>query len=143
MYTHIKILGWLHVVFAVIGILIGLAVFAFFGGIAGLIGMSDTSDDRFVAMPIVGAIGGLVLIFMLLISIPGLIVGYGLVTFRPWSRVLGIVMSALHLLNVPFGTMLGVYGLWVLLSAESVAILERGAAPQPLATQPPYPPQAM
>ncbi|HET8550605.1 MAG TPA: hypothetical protein VFL57_21490 [Bryobacteraceae bacterium] len=140
MQTHIRIVGWLHVVFGVVGILIGLAGFAFFGGIAGLIGMTETSDEKFVAMPIVGAIGGLILIFMLIISIPGLIVGYGLVSFRPWSRVLGIVMSALHLLNVPFGTALGIYGLWVLLNDQSAAILEGRTAP-PLAPQPPYPPQ--
>jgi hypothetical protein len=140
MHTHIKVVGWLHIIFAVIGILIGLAALVFFGGIAGLIGVSETSDDKFVAMPIVGAIGGLVLIFMLLISIPGLIVGYGLISFRPWSRVLGIIMSALHLLNVPFGTALGIYGLWVLLNNEAAAILE-GRGVQPLATQPPFPPQ--
>ncbi|MBI2834745.1 MAG: hypothetical protein HYX76_10015 [Acidobacteria bacterium] len=28
----------------------------------------------------------------------------------------GVVLSALNLLNVPFGTMLGIDGLWVLLS---------------------------
>jgi hypothetical protein len=41
-----------------------------------------------------------------------------LITFKPWARVLAIILSALHLLNIPFGTALGIYGLWVLLSNE-------------------------
>ena len=30
-----------------------------------------------------------------------------------------IVLSALHLVNIPIGTILGIYGLWVLLSKET------------------------
>lgn len=139
MHTHIKVLGWLHIVAGIIGILIGLGVFAFFGGIAGLIGMTDDSEGRFVAIPIMGALGGIVLVVMLVISIPGIIAGWGLVNFRSWSRVLGIVLSALHLLNVPFGTVLGIYGLWVLLNDQTTAILE-GRLPAPMAPQPGAPP---
>ena len=38
---------------------------------------------------------------------------------RPWSRVWGIVLSVLSLFVVPFGTIIGLYGLWVLLSKDS------------------------
>jgi hypothetical protein len=106
-----------------------------------MIGMTETSDDRFVAIPILGALAGFALIFMLVIAIPGLIVGWGLINFRPWSRVLGIVISALSLLNVPFGTALGIYGLWVLLNDQTTAILEGrwGAPIAPQTGPPPYP----
>ena len=33
---------------------------------------------------------------------------YGLLKYRPWARVVGIVLSAINLINVPFGTVLGV-----------------------------------
>ena len=33
-----------------------------------------------------------------------------------------IVLSALHLINIPFGTVLAVYGLWVLLSKETESL---------------------
>jgi hypothetical protein len=68
--------------------------------------------------------------------VPGIIIGWGLTAFKPWARILGIVFSGLNLLNVPFGTILGIYGLWVLLSNEGTAIFERrypvpaGAPPQ-------------
>ena len=54
-----------------------------------------------------------------LLSVPGLAVGIGLVKFKEWARILGLVLSALNLLNVPFGTILGGYGLWVLLNKET------------------------
>ena len=49
---------------------------------------------------------------------PGLIGGIGLLYRQPWARVVMIVVSILHLLNFPFGTALGAYGLWVLFSPE-------------------------
>ena len=47
---------------------------------------------------------------------------------EPSARILAIVLSALHLFNFPFGTIAGVYGLYVLLSEEGVAVLQAGAA---------------
>jgi hypothetical protein len=52
MHTHIKVLGILHIVFGFCGVLIGLFVLLFFGGLAGLIGMTDNSEGAFVAIPI-------------------------------------------------------------------------------------------
>jgi hypothetical protein len=53
---------------------------------------------------------------ILILSLPGIVAGVGLLKYRPWARVLTIVLSALNLMNIPFGTILGVYGLWVMLS---------------------------
>jgi len=60
-----------------------------------------------------------VFIVMLVVSLPGLIIGIGLLQFRPWARVGGIVLSAFDLLGFPFHTILGIYGLWVLLNRET------------------------
>ena len=56
---------------------------------------------------------------VVVLSLPGIIAGIGLLKLQPWARILAIVISALNLLNVPIGTALGVYGLWVLLQAET------------------------
>jgi hypothetical protein len=58
-------------------------------------------------------------LFSLMLAIPELIIGYGLWHCRPWARMAGIVLSVLSLLWVPFGTIVGIYGLWVLLNKES------------------------
>jgi len=57
--------------------------------------------------------------FLLAISLPGLIAGIGMLSFKPWARIIGIVLSAINLINIPFGTILGIYGLWVLLNKET------------------------
>ncbi|MBS1827602.1 MAG: hypothetical protein JST93_19965 [Acidobacteria bacterium] len=119
MDTHVKILGILHIVFGALGLLAGLFVMALFGGIAGLVGAFGNGGESIIAIPILGGIGALVLIACLVLSLPGLIAGIGLVKYRPWARVLTIILSVLNLFNFPFGTALGVYGLWVLLSNDT------------------------
>jgi hypothetical protein len=49
----------------------------------------------------------------------GLITGWGLLQREPWARTLAIVLGFLSLLDMPFGTALGIYTLWVLLPAHS------------------------
>jgi zinc-ribbon domain len=44
---------------------------------------------------------------------------YGLMTRKPWGRVLAIIAAILALLKIPFGTALGIYTLWVLAPAAS------------------------
>ena len=60
---------------------------------------------------------------------PSLIAGVGLLYFKPWARVLTIILSVIHLFSVPFGTALGIYGLWVLLQRETEPLFRR-AMPQ-------------
>jgi phage shock protein PspC (stress-responsive transcriptional regulator) len=50
----------------------------------------------------------------------GFIAGYGLLQRERWARVLALVMGFISLfINIPFGTALGIYTMWVLLPAES------------------------
>jgi hypothetical protein len=51
----------------------------------------------------------------------GFATGWGLLQREPWARMLTIVLAFLALFNIPFGTALGIYTLWVLLPAESDA----------------------
>ncbi|MBZ5594124.1 MAG: hypothetical protein LAP39_17930 [Acidobacteriia bacterium] len=116
MTEHVKILGILHVVYGMLGVLAGIIVMLVFGGLAGLVSVADHSRDAKVAIPILGGIGAFVFVLLLVLSLPGIIAGFGLIELQPWARMLTIVLSALELMSVPFGTALGIYGLWVLLS---------------------------
>lgn len=122
MANHVKILGILHIVFSSLGIVVAVGMLFLFGGLAGVVGSADPSENNIAGMGVLGAIGAIVFIVILALSLPGLIAGIGLIKFRPWGRILGIVISALDLISVPFGTALGIYGLWVLLSNETEAI---------------------
>jgi hypothetical protein len=55
----------------------------------------------------------------LLGALVGLVVGCGLLARQSWARMAAIVLGGLNLLDIPFGTALGVYTLWALLPAES------------------------
>lgn len=52
-------------------------------------------------------------------AIVGIAAGWGLLVRAPWARILAIVLGCLGLMDLPFGTALGIYTLWVLLPAES------------------------
>jgi hypothetical protein len=118
MAQHVKILGVLHIVFGALGVLGAITLLLIFGGVSALVA-ADHSGDSATAIPILGLIGGFLFIFLLAISLPGLIIGIGLVQYRPWARMGGIILSAFDLLGFPFHTALGIYGLWVLLNRET------------------------
>ena len=123
MKQHVSILGVLYIVFGVIGIIAALVVLAIFGGLAGVAGMvSEQEPEAAVAAPILGIVAVTLFTIIIVLSLPGLAVGIGLVKFQAWARIGGLILSALNLLNFPFGTALGVYGLWVLLNKESEAV---------------------
>jgi hypothetical protein len=127
MQQHVKVLAILHIVLGGLGVLAALIAMAFFGGLAGLAGISTHGDQGMgvIAGGVIGLIGAVIMIVVLVISVPGLVAGIGLLSFRPWARILTIILSALELPGFPLHTALGIYGLWVLLSNEGTALFER------------------
>ena len=159
MREHVRILAILNIVYGCLGALAGVIVLVVFGGIAGVVGASvdwgRDNADAATAIPILGVIGVAIAIFLLALSLPSIIGGWGLLNFRPWARILMIVVSILNLFHIPIGTALGVYGLWVLLHDDTRRLFAVGgayvpagmpysAAPPQQAAYPPrptYPPQ--
>jgi hypothetical protein len=130
MPEHVRIVSILQIVVGVLGVLAGLfvlALFGFGGAMAGLAGQND--PEALVAAPILGVIGVALFLFILLASVPGIVAGIGLLKFKPWSRILTIVVSALNLMNVPLGTALGVYSLWVLLNQDVELLFRTTGSP--------------
>jgi hypothetical protein len=103
-----------------------------FGGVTGLVTASGDPDAA-VAASIVGVTGASIVLVTILTSLPAIVIGLGLYRLRPWSRIAGIVISILSLLAFPVGTALGIYGLWVLFSAEGQKLF--GVIPAMPATQ--------
>jgi len=119
----------MHIVFGALGLLGALVVLLIFGGAAGIVGIANPHDAEAwrIAIPIIGVVGTAIAVLVLVLSLPGLIAGFGLLRLRPWARILTIVLSALNLLNVPIGTALGIYGLWVLLQTETERLFAQSA----------------
>jgi hypothetical protein len=118
MTTHVKVLGVLYIVLSGLGVCAALFLGLLFGTAGGVVA-ANADADAAVALPFIGLAGTALVIFLLAISLPGLITGIGLLKFKPWARIVGIVLAAINLINIPLGTILGAYGLWVLLNKDT------------------------
>lgn len=129
MVTHVKVLGVLYILVSALGLCAALFLMLAVGAASGIVATAAEPQDAALALPILGISGTALVVFLLLVSAPGLITGIGLLKFRPWSRILGIALSAINLIHIPFGTLLGIYGLWVLLNKDSERLFSVTAIP--------------
>ncbi len=116
MKKHIELLGILNIVYSCIGLLVAAVIFLVLSGI-GII-----AHDA-VALGVLGTIGMILCLIITALSVPGIVAGIGLLKMKSWARLIAIIIGCLHLIDIPFGTALGVYTLWVLLNDESRSLL--------------------
>src|SRR5689334_2428260 len=119
MQTHVKVLGVVYLAFGVCTLLVALFTVLAVGGAAGIVGATAERQDAAIAIPILGIAGTALAAFLAAFALPSLITGYGLLKFKPWARIVGIILSAISLIHLPIGTLIGAYGLWVLLNKET------------------------
>lgn len=115
MDEHIKILGILYIAFSALGLIAALVLFIIITG-GGLI-----SGDN-AAITITTIVGTAIAAILLIFSAPGIIGGMGLLKRQSWARVLVLVLGIINLINIPFGTALGIYTIWVLTNKETEAL---------------------
>ncbi len=58
-------------------------------------------------------------VFLFVKAIIGFATGWGLLQREAWARTAALVLGFIALLNIPFGTALGIYTIWVLLPGEA------------------------
>ena len=105
---QVPVVGWLLIVGHALFLLIGGFVFILLAGIGVASGERE-------AMAILGTVGTAVGLLLVVLGIPGLVAGAGLLARRSWARILAIVVGILGLVNFPIGTVIGVYTLCVLM----------------------------
>lgn len=115
MKKHIEVLGWLYIVFGALGLILGVTLFIFFAGLALI---PDDTLGVSVLLIIGWGLGGL----MVVTSIPEIVDGIGLLQRKSWARILVLIPGFFNLLDIPLGTALGIYTLWVLLKEESTRL---------------------
>jgi hypothetical protein len=122
--THARVAAVLHIVLASLSLLV-LAVIGALVGAFGAFGAS-LGIQREIA-DWVGGIGMILVVSFATVAIVEIVGAVLLLRGNESGRVITLVFSALHLLNVPFGTAVGVYSLWALLRL----------VPSPTSPQPP------
>jgi hypothetical protein len=124
MATHVKVLGVLYIALSAIGIVCALFLMLAVGTASSIVGLNADANDAAVALPIIGIAGTALVAFLLVVSLPGLIVGIGLVKLKPWARIAAMVLAIIHLINIPIGTALGIYALWVLFNKDTERLFD-------------------
>jgi hypothetical protein len=116
--THVKVIAGLFIVIAVLLVLGALLIPLGFGLLASFISASGEKDAG-TAATVLGLTGLFVSVLFSFIAIPFGICAYGLLKLRRWGRIMGIVMAAVALINIPFGTLIGIYALIVLFQNDT------------------------
>ncbi len=124
METHVKVLAWFNLVLGGLGVVLAAVTFAG-GSLVPAIIAAAAGEAGFVPASILQIIVTVVVGLILVLSLPSLILGFGLYNLRPWAKILGLVLAAIHLFNVPLGTLISVYAFWVLLNPQTEELFRR------------------
>src|SRR5690349_10296611 len=117
---HVRLLGILCMAYAALEIVHGIAAIIVAGFIFGPHGAAAGVPPFLRPLVVLGGM------FSIIKGAFGFPAGWGLLNRQAWARPMAIVVAVVSLFfNIPFGTALGVYTLWVLLPASSEDEYER------------------
>jgi len=116
--AHIDFLGVLFIVWGLLTTLVGVSTLALGIGAVALITSASPSEGGHVAAGVTAALFTVLAIIAIVWGVAHVIVGVPLRAKRPWARLMGLTLGAVDLLLLPYGTALGIYTLWVLLSEQ-------------------------
>ena len=125
--THARVAAVLHIVMGDLSLLVLLAIGALVGAF-GAYGASFGVERQLAE--VVGGVGLIVVGCFVLVAILEIVGAVLLMRGSDTGRILTLVFSVLHLLNVPIGTAVGIYSLWALLRTAPQP-LDAGVPPQP------------
>lgn len=117
MEKHINIVAALQIGFSILGLVVGGIIFTVFVLLGSFIDEPD-------AQVVFGIIAKVVVVFITILSIPGIIAGIGLMKRKEWARILSLILSVLDLVNIPVGTAVGAYSIWVLVQPEVIEMFK-------------------
>ena len=117
MEKHVTFVAVLNIGLGIFGLIVSLIIFV------AVVGGGLLSGDP-EAITITSIVGTVISGFIFLLSIPGIIGGIGLIKRWAWARVFMLIIAVLDLFNIPIGTAIGAYTLWVLLQDETIKLFK-------------------
>ncbi len=119
MKSHVDFVGVLFVVWGALTALVGVSTLALGCGAVALIVSSSPGGQ--VAAGLTAAVFSTLAFIAIVWGVAHIFIGLPLRRFQPGARLLALMIGSVDLLLLPYGTALGVYALWVLLSEEGKA----------------------
>ena len=119
MEKHVTLVGALHIGYSAFQLVMALIGFIFIVG-GGLIGGFISQEEIVFAVTFV--VGAIICLWILMVSLPSIIGGIALLRYKPWGRYMVLVLSVLALFNIPLGTAIGAYSIWVLVQDETAKL---------------------
>ncbi len=116
MKKHVTIVGALQIGFSSLWLILAIVLFFIFNFARGQVGEDPT------ALKVLGFLAISLPAFIGLISLLGIVAGIALLSYKGWGRVVTIIVSALGCFNIPIGTLVGVYSIWVLMQDDTVKL---------------------
>jgi hypothetical protein len=124
---HVRLLGILAGIWGALATLVGLSMLLLAVGALALVGDSDAETVSFAA-GLTAAVFVSIGVFSLLWGMAHIWVATLLRRLSPLGRAVMLGLAIVNLLVFPFGTALGAYALWILLTNEGRRLFEPGAA---------------
>jgi hypothetical protein len=125
MAAHVDFLGSLFVVWGVLTTLIGFSTLALaFGAAALMRSVSRQGGGVQLAAGLTTAAFAVLGLIAVLWGAAHVLVGVRLRRRQHWSRLAGLMFATIDLLLLPYGTVLGAYALWALLSEGGKELFE-------------------
>jgi hypothetical protein len=126
--THVKVIAAIFLFVGVLLTVLTVLAPAILATIAGVVSTSGDPDAA-VGATILGFAGVAVTVFFGTLTVAFLLTAWGLFKLKAWARIAAIIMAAICLTSVPFGTAFGIYALIILFKKETEALFARGVAP--------------
>jgi hypothetical protein len=118
MKKHVTVVAAIQIGFSILGLLVAFVLFFVMGFAKSQVGGDEAGEMVLEFLQV-----SLPILFGFLSTL-GLVGGIGLLAYKSWARYILIVVNALGCLNIPIGTLKGVYSLWVLLQDDTVKLFE-------------------
>jgi hypothetical protein len=120
--THVDFVGVLFIVWGLLTALIGVSTLALGIGAVAVIATTNRSGGGDLTAGLTAAFYMAIAIIAMLWGASHVAVGVPLRQRKAWARLAALVLGTGDLVLLPFGTALGIYALWTLLTERGKAV---------------------
>jgi hypothetical protein len=122
MKKHITAVGAIQIVFGALWLIISIGGYIL---LSKLLDFIPTDNMPAFAASLVSYIFIVIPIFLGCLSLLSLIGGIGLLSLKKWARIMVLIVSFIGCLQIPFGTLAGVYSIWVLMQNDTIKLFNQ------------------